>query len=75
MPGWQLQLAIQCVFLIAVPGISAAFEFAERGGGTPIPFDPPRRLVTSGIYRYCANPMQVSCTVVMFVWALLLANQ
>jgi len=75
LPGWQAQLAIQGVLLLAVPGISAVFEFAERGGGTPIPFDPPQRLVTSGIYRYVANPMQLSCTVVMFVWALILANK
>lgn len=41
-------------------GLSAVLEFAERGGGTPLPFDPPKRLVASGPYRYVANPMQLA---------------
>jgi hypothetical protein len=49
-------------------------EFADRGQGTPIPYDPPPRLVTSGIYRYCANPMQLSCTLTMLAWTGLLRN-
>jgi hypothetical protein len=44
-------------------------EFGERGNGSPIPFDPPKRLVTCGVYQYVANPMQMSCTVVMLAWA------
>ncbi|HEY4356516.1 MAG TPA: methyltransferase [Acidobacteriaceae bacterium] len=68
------QIALQGIFLIAVPGISAVFEFVERGHGTPLPYDPPSRLVISGIYRYCANPMQLSCSIVMLLWALLLRN-
>lgn len=74
MPSWQRQLALQIVLLLAVPGISAVMEFAERGRGTPIPYDPPKRLVTSGIYRYCANPMQLSCGLVMLTWAGILHN-
>jgi protein-S-isoprenylcysteine O-methyltransferase Ste14 len=74
LPSWQTQIAMQVLLLIAVPGISAVMEFAERGSGTPIPYDPPRRLVTSGIYRYCANPMQISCAVAMLFWAGLLRN-
>lgn len=53
-------LLLQLVVLLALPGVSAVQEFVERGGGTPIPFDPPRRLVTSGVYAYVANPMQLS---------------
>ncbi len=74
MPSWQRQLLIQLVLLLAVPGISAVMEFTQRGHGTPIPYDPPQRLVTSGIYRYCANPMQFSCALVMLLWSAMLHN-
>ena len=36
-----------------------AMEFAIRGRGTPAPFDPPRRLVVTGLYRWVRNPMYV----------------
>ena len=72
--SWLRQIDVQVLLLLAVPGVSAAMEFAERGQGTPIPYDPPRRLVTSGMYRYCANPMQMSCAAVMLLWAGMLHN-
>jgi protein-S-isoprenylcysteine O-methyltransferase Ste14 len=74
MPSWSRQLSLQTVLVLALPGVGAVVEFAERGDGTPIPFDAPVRLVTSGMYRYCANPMQVSCTLVLLVWAGLLRH-
>ena len=69
LSSWARQIDLQMILLLALPGIAAVMEFAERGFGTPIPYDPPQRLVTSGIYRYCANPMQLSCALVMVAWA------
>jgi predicted DCC family thiol-disulfide oxidoreductase YuxK/protein-S-isoprenylcysteine O-methyltransferase Ste14 len=36
----------------------ATHEFARRGHGTPIPWDPPRYLVVSGPYLFTTNAMQ-----------------
>lgn len=47
-------------------GYLALYEFATAGAGTPIPFDPPQKLVTSGIYSVVANPLQIS-TLGMFI--------
>ena len=74
MPSGLRQVGIQLVLLLSIPGVSAVMEFAERGHGTPFPYDPPMRMVTSGVYRYCANPMQISCAAVMFLWAGMLRN-
>ena len=38
------------------------FAFAWTGLGTPAPFDPPRKLVVSGFYRYLRNPMYAGAT-------------
>jgi protein-S-isoprenylcysteine O-methyltransferase Ste14 len=37
----------------------------RRGHGTPAPYDPPARLVVSGLYRYTRNPMYVALVVVL----------
>jgi protein-S-isoprenylcysteine O-methyltransferase Ste14 len=72
--GWARQLWAEVLLLLALPGVAGVMEFAERGKGTPIPYDPPKRLVRSGIYRYIANPMQLSCLLVMLLWAALLRS-
>jgi protein-S-isoprenylcysteine O-methyltransferase Ste14 len=49
-----------------------AMEFAVRGLGTPAPFDPPRRLVITGLYRWMRNPMYVGLGVMLLGETLLL---
>jgi protein-S-isoprenylcysteine O-methyltransferase Ste14 len=71
---YVLGLEFQLIAVLALMGVSAVQEFAARGGGTPIPFDPPKRLVTSGVYRYVANPMQLSCVLVLLAWGMMLRS-
>lgn len=40
-------------------------SFALIGRGTPAPFDPPRRLVVKGPYRYVRNPMYLGAALAL----------
>src|SRR5712692_8410365 len=41
------------------------FTFATVGRGTPAPFDPPRRLVVRGPYRFVRNPIYIGAALVI----------
>ena len=60
-------LLVFTVFILGLPSVAAACQFARLGRGTPIPFDPPQRLITSGVYAYMRNPMQTSMVCVLLV--------
>jgi len=47
------------------------FDFASFGRGTPAPIDPPKKLVTQGLYSYSRNPMYVGVLTLIFGWAVL----
>jgi len=72
--GWITGILLQLLLLAALPGLAAVQEFAVRGGGTPVPFDPPKRLVTTGPYAYVRNPMQLSAALVMLGWGAILGS-
>jgi protein-S-isoprenylcysteine O-methyltransferase Ste14 len=73
-PAWLRNLELQAIAVLGVVGVSAVQEFAQRGNGTPIPYDPPKQLVVSGLYRYISNPMQLSCALVMTAWGCVLRD-
>jgi protein-S-isoprenylcysteine O-methyltransferase Ste14 len=65
-PVWKMMALPASLLGPIFLGLAGVYEFAVKGHGTPIPFDPPRVLVTTGVYAYLANPLQVS-TLLMFL--------
>jgi protein-S-isoprenylcysteine O-methyltransferase Ste14 len=70
-PRWQFLLAALLAAPAGAMALQAACEFAISGNGTPVPLDPPRRLVITGPYAYVANPMQVGGTFILAEWGVL----
>jgi protein-S-isoprenylcysteine O-methyltransferase Ste14 len=73
-------LALQAtgLVLLAVGALLFAASlrrFATEGRGTLAPWDPPRRLVVRGPYRYVRNPMISGVVLVLFGEALLLLSR
>lgn len=69
LPTPALLVLAQLGFAVAVPALAAVREFVTRGGGTPFPWDPPVRLVTTGPYAYLANPMQAGTVLLLLLLA------
>lgn len=65
---WSLAVAL------AIPALALAAQtvmlFVHEGEGTPAPWDPPRKFVTTGPYRYMRNPMLLAVVVLIFAEAL-----
>ena len=49
----------------AALALACILTFAFLGKGTPAPFDPPRRLVVRGPYRWVRNPMYLGAALAM----------
>ncbi len=48
-----------------------AADFVRKGRGTPVPLDPPKELVVTGLYHYVRNPMYVGALLIQtgtIVW-------
>jgi protein-S-isoprenylcysteine O-methyltransferase Ste14 len=74
LPAW---IGILAFVVIAAGGMLAAWcvtAFTLQGRGTPAPFDPPRRLVAVGPYRWIRNPMYIGGGLVLLGFGLLLKS-
>src|SRR5438094_5217364 len=63
-------LAMLIIVAGAALAIASILTFALVGKGTPAPFDPPRRLVVAGPYRWVRNPMYIGAGLVLLGAAL-----
>jgi protein-S-isoprenylcysteine O-methyltransferase Ste14 len=71
-----IQLAGLVVLVVGLVLFSASLRrFATEGDGTLAPWDPPRRLVIRGPYRFVRNPMISGLIFVLFGEALLLLSR
>ena len=74
-PGFRLSGTMRTVGVaMMVAGGSLALAcvatFVIRGEGTPAPFDPPRKFVGAGPYKWVRNPMYVGGFVVLLGFGL-----
>jgi protein-S-isoprenylcysteine O-methyltransferase Ste14 len=74
LPAWEVSLVAQALAMPLLIGVTAVQEFVTRGGGTPVPLDPPHRLVSSGIYSYVRNPMQIAGVLTLVMLGVIVRN-
>ncbi len=65
---------VSLLVVVGSVGLSAVQAFAVEGMGTPVPLDPPRHLVTSGVYAYMSNPMQMTLPAIYALFGLCFWN-
>ncbi len=72
------QFSFWIALLAACIGLSlsiwTATLFVKFGKGTPAPWDPPKKLVIRGPYRYVRNPMIMGVLLILLAEALLLQS-
>src|SRR5882724_729799 len=70
LPAWTRILGITLITAGGIIGLACVATFVTRGQGTPAPFDPPRKFVAAGPYKFVRNPMYIGGFTVLFGFGL-----
>ncbi len=74
LPGWLHIILSVPFFSVAIFLIGWSVLHFVKVKGTPVPFNPPPRLVTSGPYAYTRNPMLTGVFSLLFGLGILLES-
>ena len=66
--GQMIACLIMALGIFMIVWVSTTF--VRKGQGTPIPVNPPTRLIIQGLYRYVRNPMYVGAILIVLGEAL-----
>jgi protein-S-isoprenylcysteine O-methyltransferase Ste14 len=70
LSGWTPALGIALMAAGGTLAFACVATFVARGEGTPAPFDPPRKFVAVGPYRFVRNPMYIGGFIVLLGFGL-----
>ena len=70
LADWTRALGIALMAAGGTLAFACVATFVTRGEGTPAPFDPPRKFVAGGPYRFVRNPMYIGGFIVLLGFGL-----
>jgi len=70
VPAWTVAPGIALLAVGGILAVACITTFFNRGEGTPAPFDPPRKFVAAGPYKFVRNPMYIGGFVVLLGFGL-----
>ena len=74
IPGWLFPVGLALALTGGLVAAACIGTFLTVGRGTPAPFDPPRKFVAAGPYRYVRNPMYLGAAAVILGGGLAIAS-